>query len=80
MVDPTGAGDTFLGGLAGHLLRTGRTDLDAMKGAVVIGSALASFVVEAFGPERLLTVTHAELRERVAAFHAMSAIPQELFA
>ena len=79
VVDPTGAGDTFLGGLAGHLLRTGRTDLDAMKGAVVIGSALASFVVEAFGPERLLDVTPDQLRERVAAFHAMSAIPQELF-
>ena len=79
VVDPTGAGDTFLGGFAGHLLRTGRADLDAMKGAVVIGSALASFCVEAFGPERLLTVTHDELRTRVAAFHAMSAIPQELF-
>ena len=79
VVDPTGAGDTFLGGFAGHLLRTGRADLDAMKGAVVVGSALASFCVEAFGPDRLLSVTPDELRARIEAFHAMSAIPQELF-
>jgi sugar/nucleoside kinase (ribokinase family) len=76
--DPTGAGDTFLGGFAGYLARTGRYDAEAMKQAVVVGSALASFVVEAFGPERLLTLTPEAVDERVAAFHRLSAIPDGL--
>ena len=76
VVDPTGAGDTFLGGFAGHLARLGTTDPDAMRQAVVVGSALASFVVEAFGPERLLTVTPEELDERLEAFRRLSAVPE----
>jgi sugar/nucleoside kinase (ribokinase family) len=76
--DPTGAGDTFLGGLAGHLARVGRYDVEALKQAVVVGSALASFVVEAFGPEPLLRLTPEGVDERVAAFHRLSAIPEGL--
>src|SRR5690606_9048150 len=76
--DPTGAGDTFLGGFAGHLARLGRYDAEAMKQAVVVGSALASFVVEAFGPERLLGLTPGAVEERVMAFHRLSAIPAGL--
>ena len=76
--DPTGAGDTFLGGFAGHLARLGRYDAEAMKQAVVVGSALASFVVEAFGPERLLDLTPGAVEERVMAFHRLSAIPEGL--
>ncbi len=75
VVDPTGAGDTFLGGFAGHLARCGSADADAMRQAVVVGSALASFVVEAFGPDRLLTVTAAELDDRIDAFRRLSAVP-----
>ncbi|MEM0961341.1 MAG: PfkB family carbohydrate kinase [Bacteroidota bacterium] len=75
VVDPTGAGDTFLGGFAGHLVRTGRQDPETMRQAVVIGSALASFVVEAFGPERLLSVTADDLHQRVEAFRRLSAVP-----
>src|SRR5690606_7902909 len=78
--DPTGAGDTFLGGFAGHLARTGTYDGEAMKEAVVLGSALASFVVEAFGPERLLDLTPEALASRVAAFHRLSAMPAGLLA
>ena len=75
VIDPTGAGDTFLGGFAGHLARVGSTDAEAMRQAVVVGSALASFVVEAFGPERLLGVTPEELDERIEAFRRLSAVP-----
>ncbi|PAP76970.1 PfkB family carbohydrate kinase [Rubrivirga marina] len=75
VVDPTGAGDTFLGGFAGHLARLGSTDAEAMRQAVVVGSALASFVVEAFGPDRLLSVTAEELDERIDAFRRLSAVP-----
>ncbi len=75
VVDPTGAGDTFLGGFAGHLARLGSTDAEAMRQAVVVGSALASFVVEAFGADRLLSVTAEELDERIDAFRRLSAVP-----
>ena len=76
--DPTGAGDTFLGGFAGHLARIGTTDPDAMKEAVVMGSALASFVVEAFGPEKLLHLSAEALEQRVRSFYELSAIPEGL--
>ncbi|MDX1531571.1 MAG: PfkB family carbohydrate kinase [Rhodothermales bacterium] len=73
--DPTGAGDTFLGGFAGHLARTDVRDPEELRRAVVLGSALASFVVEAFGPERLLSLTPEELEARIGAFHDLVAIP-----
>ena len=76
VVDPTGAGDTFLGGFAGHLARTGRRDAEAMRQAVVVGSALASFVVEAFGTDRLASVTPADLDGRIGAFRRLSAVPE----
>jgi sugar/nucleoside kinase (ribokinase family) len=74
--DPTGAGDTFLGGFAGYLAVSGRKDPGAMRRAVVLGSALASFVVERFGTERLLTVTPEELDARRTAFYELSAVPE----
>lgn len=76
VVDPTGAGDTFLGGFAGHLARVGSAGPEAMRQAVVVGSALASFVVEAFGTDRLLGVTPAELDGRLEAFRRLSAVPE----
>ena len=76
--DPTGAGDTFLGGFAGYLARTSEIDAEAFKRAVVLGSALASFVVEAFGTERLLSLTPEQVDDRVTAFHRLSAIPEGL--
>ncbi|MEM1117244.1 MAG: PfkB family carbohydrate kinase [Bacteroidota bacterium] len=75
VIDPTGAGDTFLGGFAGHLARLGARDAEAMRQAVVVGSALASFVVEAFGPERLLTLRPDELDARIEAFRRLSEVP-----
>ena len=80
VVDPTGAGDTFLGGFAGHLLRVGSLGADAMRQAVVVGSALASFVVEAFGPDRLMTVELHELEDRIAAFRRLSLVPEGILA
>ena len=74
--DPTGAGDAFMGGFAGHLARTDPHDPEEMRRAIVLGSALASFVVEAFGTERLLGLDSADLEARIAAFHALSVIPE----
>ncbi len=74
--DPTGAGDAFMGGFAGYLARTDPHDPEEMRRAVVLGSALASFVVEAFGTERLLNLGSADLETRIASFHELSAIPE----
>jgi len=66
--DPTGAGDTFAGGFVGYLASTDDISFDNMKRAIIYGSALASFCVEKFGPERLEDLTHDELESRIMQF------------
>ena len=66
--DPTGAGDTFAGGFMGYIAKTGKTDFESMKRAIIYGSALASFCVEKFGTERLREITEADLQARVERF------------
>lgn len=66
--DPTGAGDTFAGGFIGHLASTGDISFDNMKRGIIYGSAMASFCVEKFGPERIVGLTPEELEERVQEF------------
>lgn len=77
LYDPTGAGDTFMGGFAGYLAQVPEITHDTLKMAVVYGSALASYCVEAFGPNRLLDLTASELYDRVAAFRALCAWPAQ---
>ena len=66
--DPTGAGDTFVGGFIGYLAKTDDISFENMKRAIVYGSAMASFCVEKFGTERLIDLTEDELAARVAEF------------
>jgi sugar/nucleoside kinase (ribokinase family) len=66
--DPTGAGDTFAGGFIGHLAKTKDISFENMKTAIIVGSALASFCVEKFGPERMKEITKADIDSRIAAF------------
>lgn len=66
--DPTGAGDTFAGGFVGYLAHTRDLSFDNMKRAVIIGSAMASFTVEKFGTERLLSLTEEEIDKRIQLF------------
>lgn len=73
--DPTGAGDAFAGGLAGHLHRTGELDQTALRRAVIYGSVMASFVVERYGPERLLELSPSLITERAQSFRDLAAIP-----
>ncbi len=68
VVDPTGAGDTFAGGFIGYLAHTRDISFENMKRAVVAGSAMASFTVEKFGTERLLTLTDEEVEGRIQLF------------
>jgi len=77
--DPTGAGDTFAGGLAGFLARDteGRdVTFAALCQAVVYGSVMASYNVEAFSLERLKTVDAPQIAERFALFQKISRFDQ----
>jgi sugar/nucleoside kinase (ribokinase family) len=66
--DPTGAGDTFAGGFMGHIARTKDISFENMKTAIIMGSAMASFCVEKFGPQRLQEVTREEIEQRISEF------------
>ena len=66
--DPTGAGDTFAGGFIGHLAKTKDISFENMKTAIIVGSAMASFCVEKFGPERMKEITKADIDERIQQF------------
>jgi sugar/nucleoside kinase (ribokinase family) len=68
VVDPTGAGDTFAGGLLGYIASKDEVSFDNMKRAVIAGSALASFTVEKFGVERLLEIDKPMIEKRMTKF------------
>lgn len=71
--DPTGAGDTFAGGFVGYLAATDDYSFESKKAAVIVGSALASFCVEAFGVNRLKEINKEDIRERLEAFKNLAA-------
>jgi sugar/nucleoside kinase (ribokinase family) len=68
VVDPTGAGDTFAGGMMGFLARHGRITESSLRTAVVYGSVVASFGVERFSLERLLDLSWEEIDHRYREF------------
>lgn len=71
VVDPTGAGDTFAGGLLGYLARHGELTPSSLRRAMFFGSAVASFCVEGIGPRRLLDARKADLGHRIDGFARM---------
>ena len=66
--DPTGAGDTFAGGFIGYLAKTKDISFENMKTAIIVGSAMASFCVEKFGPQRLKEITKEDIDVRLEEF------------
>lgn len=68
--DPTGAGDTFVGGIAGHLASTGKTDVsfDDLAEGIIHGTVMASFTCEEFGLRRLQGIGEGEIEQRKADF------------
>ena len=76
--DPTGAGDTFAGGFIGHLARTGDISFENMKRAIIVGSAMASFCVEKFGPTRLKEVNASDISARIQQFKDLTSFEIEL--
>ncbi|TBV28386.1 sugar kinase [Meridianimaribacter sp. CL38] len=76
--DPTGAGDTFAGGFAGYLAKTGDVSFENMKNAVIYGSTLASFCVEKFGTERMENLPKKEVHQRLQQFKDLTQFDIEL--
>ncbi|MDA0356842.1 MAG: PfkB family carbohydrate kinase [Bacteroidetes bacterium] len=69
--DPTGAGDSFAGGFAGYLAKTEDFSFENLKSAIVYGTALASFCVEAFGTERLLEINNMDIQRRLSMLKSL---------
>lgn len=76
--DPTGAGDTFAGGFMGHIAKTEDISFENMKRAVIVGSAMASFCVEKFGPTRLKEITKEDISRRIDQFKQLVSFEIEL--
>lgn len=75
--DPTGAGDTFAGGAVGYLAQVGQHTDEHLKRALVVGSVMASFNVEHFSFDRLLSLTSNEIHERYGKLHDMMTFAPE---
>lgn len=76
--DPTGAGDSFIGGFVGHLSQSARISFEEMKAATIMGSAMASFTVQKFGTKSLEELTPSSLKERIIAFKSLTEFEIEL--
>ena len=76
--DPTGAGDTFAGGFMGHLAKTGDISFENMKRGIIVGSAMASFCVEKFGPTRLKEINQEDISNRIQQFKELVSFEIEL--
>jgi sugar/nucleoside kinase (ribokinase family) len=63
--DPTGAGDSFAGGLMGYLAQAGRTDFDTLRTAVAYGTVVASFTIADFSLNGLTSITRKDIDNRL---------------
>ncbi|HYV33639.1 MAG TPA: PfkB family carbohydrate kinase [Candidatus Limnocylindria bacterium] len=72
VVDPTGAGDSFAGGLFGYLAQTHNISWENLKKACVAGSIMGSFCVEKMGTKRLVNLTRDEIEERIKNFKKLT--------
>lgn len=70
--DPTGAGDTFAGGFMGYLAATGNLSEEAVRQAIIFGSVMASFTVEAFSLDRLRALDYKEIEARFHEFKRLT--------
>ena len=72
VVDPTGAGDSFAGGLMGYLAAKDASDVSAMRTAMAYGTAVASLELEDFSLNRLIGLSRADIDERLAKIAAIA--------
>ena len=74
VVDPTGAGDSFAGGMMAHLARTGRTDFEAIQESLAWGTVMASFTIAAFGLDGIRAADGPSIASRMDEFRAIGRI------
>jgi len=72
VIDPTGAGDSFAGGMMGYLASVDRLDLPAIKRSLAYGTIVASYNIESFTLDRLKQITRADLDNRLAEFEQVA--------
>ncbi len=68
VIDPTGAGDSFAGGMMGYLAKTDDTSYNNLKKSIIFGSAMASFCVEEFAINKLKNLTDKQIDDRIQQF------------
>jgi len=71
VVDPTGAGDTFAGGMLGHLAATRDFSLPNLRRAIAYGTVVASFNIESFSLDRLAKLQRPEIDQRLEHFRSL---------
>jgi sugar/nucleoside kinase (ribokinase family) len=76
LFDPTGAGDTFAGGLMGYLAMKDEINDTTLRQGIIVATALASFCVEAFSIDRLRELTPALITERIEKLMALVNVEQ----
>ncbi|MEM7229909.1 MAG: PfkB family carbohydrate kinase, partial [Planctomycetota bacterium] len=74
VVDPTGAGDSFAGGLMGHIAAVGTTNFDAIQTAMAWGTVTASFALESFSLDRLRSIDRADIDRRMEHFQSIARV------
>jgi len=74
VVDPTGAGDSFAGGMMGYLASLGRVDFQALQTSLAWGTVTASFTIESFGLDRLAQISRADIDGRMRLFQAAARV------
>lgn len=74
VVDPTGAGDSFAGGMMGYLAASGDLSINGLRKAMAYGTIVASFNIESFSLQRLTEITREDIEARLKQFRAMTEI------
>jgi sugar/nucleoside kinase (ribokinase family) len=74
VIDPTGAGDSFGGGMMGHLASAGATDFQSIQTALAWGTVTASFTIESFSLDRLAKLSRSEIDDRMKLFQTMARV------
>ncbi len=74
--DPTGAGDSFAGGMLGKLAEVGDVNAQSLSLALAYGTVVASFTIESFGSDRLCAIDRQDIERRLAEFRNCTRLPQ----
>jgi sugar/nucleoside kinase (ribokinase family) len=74
VVDPTGAGDSFAGGMMGWLAAAGKTDFASLQTALAWGTVTASFTIESFSLDRLRQISRRDIDQRMRLFQSLTRV------